>query len=123
MKKRHEVLAIIAAAAGLSLAPAANASVASHPETDAIAAHEALPVLQQKLDLSGDRAASDDALSQMIQLAGARGFERSGNPNAAGSPSKSPQGNGHANGFNSSGNPNAAGSPTKSPQGAGNKPS
>jgi hypothetical protein len=59
----------------------------------------------------------------MIQLAGAKGFEKSGNEHAAGSPSKGPQGNGHANGFNSSGNPKAAGSPDKAPQGTGNAPS
>jgi hypothetical protein len=109
MKKRHEVLAVLAAAAGLSFTPAAQATVASN------------------LDINGqtieDRAVSDQALSEMIQLAGAKGFERSGNPNAAGSPDKSPQGNGRAQGFDHSGHPNAAGSPDKAPQGTGNAPS
>jgi hypothetical protein len=124
MKKRHEVLTVLAAAAGLSFAPVAQAKVESPLEISAQtnAAHEILPVLQQKLGLS-DRAVSDEALSQMIQLAGARGHEKSGNENAAGSPSKSPQGNGKAKGFDNSGNPNAAGSPSKAPQGTGNAPS
>jgi hypothetical protein len=121
MKKRHEVLAVLAAAAGLSFAPAVQAKVVSQAKISGqtIAAHEMLPVLQRNLGLSDDRAVSDEALSQMIQLAGARGFENSGNENAAGSPSKSPQGNGHAKGFDSSGNPNAAGSSDKPPQGTG----
>ena len=124
MKKRHEVLTVLAAAAGLSFAPAAQAKVVSQLEISAqtSAAHEILPVLQQNLGLS-DRAVSDEALSRMIQLAGAKGFERSGNEHAAGSDSKSPQGNGHAKGFDHSGNPNAAGSPDKAPQGTGNAPS
>jgi hypothetical protein len=109
MKKRHEVLAVLAAAAGLSFTPAAQATVASH------------------LDINGQtiegHAVSDQALSEMIQLAGAKGFENSGNEHAAGSDSKSPQGNGHAKGFDHSGNPNAAGSPNKAPQGSGNAPS
>ena len=125
MKKRHEVLAVLAAAAGVSFAPVAQAKVESQLEIRAqtSAVHEILPVLQQKLGLSDDRAVSDEALSRMIQLAGARGFEKSGNENAAGSPSKSPQGNGNAKGFEHSGNPNAAGSPDKAPQGTGNAPS
>ena len=125
MKKRHEVLTVLAAAAGLSFAPAVQAKVVSQSEISAqtISAHEMLPVLQRNLGLSDDRAVSDEALSQMIQLAGAKGFEKSGNEHAAGSPSKGPQGNGHANGFNSSGNPKAAGSPDKAPQGTGNAPS
>jgi hypothetical protein len=124
MKKRHEVLAVLAAAAGLSFAPAVQAKVVTQSEISAqtSSAHEMLPVLQRNLGLSDNRAVSDEALSQMIQLAGAQGFEKSGNENAAGSPSKSPQGNGNAKGFNSSGNPNAAGSPDKAPQGTG-KPS
>lgn len=124
MKKRHEVLAVLAAAAGLSFAPAVQAKVVTQSEISAqtSSAHEMLPVLQRNLGLSDDRAVSDEALSQMIQLAGAQGFEKSGNENAAGRPSKSPQGNGNAKGFNSSGNPNAAGSPDKAPQGTG-KPS
>ncbi len=105
MKKRHEVLAILAAAAGLSFVPTAEATVMT------------------RSDISAQTAVSDEALSQMIQLAGAKGYERSGNPNAAGSPDKSPQGNGHARGYERSGNPNAAGSPSKSPQGSGNSPS
>jgi hypothetical protein len=110
MKKRHEVLTVLAAAAGLSFTPAAQAKVESQLEVTPQA-------------IADDRAVSDDALSRMIQLAGARGHERSGNENAAGSPSKSPQGNGKAKGFDSSGNPNAAGSPDKAPQGTGNAPS
>ncbi len=125
MKKRHEILTALAAAAGLSFIPAAQAKVESQPEVSAqtIAAHEVLPTLQRNLGATDDRAVSDQALSQMIQLAAAKGNERSGNDNAAGSSSKSPQGNGHANGFNRSGNPNAAGSPDKAPQGSGNAPS
>lgn len=125
MKKRHEVLTALAAAAGLSFVPVAQAKMESQLEISAqtSAAHEILPVLQQNLSLSDDGAVSDEALSQMIQLAGAKGFERSGNENAAGSPSKSPQGNGKAKGFERSGNPNAAGSPDKAPQGTGNAPS
>jgi hypothetical protein len=97
MKKRHEVLTVLAAAAGLSFTPAAQAKVEPLLEISAqtSAAHEILPVLQQNLGLTDDRAVSDEALSRMIQLAGARGHERSGNDNAAGSPSKSPQGNGN----------------------------
>jgi len=105
MKKRHEVLAILAAAAGLSFVPTAEATVMTHS------------------DISAQTAVSDEALSQMIQLAGAKGYEKSGNENAAGSPSKSPQGNGHAQGYSNSGNENAAGSPTKSRQGHAPTPS
>jgi hypothetical protein len=119
MKKRHEVLAVLAAAAGLSFTPAAQAKVESQLEISGqtIAAHEMLPVLQRNLGQTDDRAISDEALSKMIQLAGAKGFEKSGNPNAAGSPDKAPQGKGNAKGFGSSGNPNAAGSPDKKRQG------
>jgi hypothetical protein len=125
MKKRHEVLAVLAAAAGLSFAPAAQAKAVSQLEISGqtSAAHEMLQVLQRNLGQTDDRAVSDEALAKMIQLAEARGFGRSGNENAAGSPSKSPQGNGNAEGFGRSGNPNAAGSPDKAPQGSGNAPS
>lgn len=110
MKKRHEVLAVLAAAAGLSFTPVAQAKVESQLEVTPQA-------------IADDRAVSDEALSRMILLAEARGHEKSGNENAAGSPSKSPQGNGKAKGFERSGNPNAAGSPSKAPQGTGNAPS
>lgn len=110
MKKRHEILALLAAAAGLSMGTAAEASIASPMNKGWQAGVEQSNVEQQ-------------SLSQMIHQASAKGFGRSGNPNAAGSPSKSPQGNGNAKGAENSGNANAAGSSTKSPQGSGKNPS
>jgi hypothetical protein len=112
MKKRHEIIALLAAAAGLGMGSAADAAVIQHlnpPSTS----------------VSGQEAVTDQMLSRMIQLAEAKGHDRSGNSNAAGSSSKSPQGNGNAQGFSNSGNPNAAGSPTKPGQGKGkgNNPS
>jgi len=109
MKKRHEILALLAAAAGLTMGTAAEASIASP--------------MSKGLQAGLEQTVEQQSLSQMIQQADAKGFGRSGNPNAAGSPSKSPQGNGNAKGAQKSGNPNAAGSPTKSPQGSGNNPS
>jgi hypothetical protein len=111
MKKRHEIIALLAAAAGLSMAATAEAAVTQRMD------------VPSETVQSSEGAVTDQVLSRMIQLADTKGFSRSGNPNAAGSPSKSPQGNGKAQGFSNSGNPNAAGSPTKSPQGAGNNPS
>ena len=125
MKKRNEVLAILAAAAGLSFVPVAQASVMRHLElgVQAKAAEQVLPALQQNLGLTDDRVLADETLSRMIQLASAMGFEKSGNANAAGSPTKSPQGNENAQGYSNSQNPNAAGSPSKPTQGSGNNPS
>src|SRR5689334_18823297 len=114
MKKRHEMIALLAAAAGLTIGGAAQAST-NHVES---ALHPALE--RHALQLGHSGSVTDDALSRMIYLADAQGFSRSGNVNAAGSPDKSPQGNGHAKGYDSSGNPNAAGSPTKPAQGSGN---
>jgi len=110
MKKRHEILALLAAAAGLTMGTAAEASIAS-PMNKGMQAGIEQP------------AADQQNLSEMIHQAAAKGFGRSGNSNAAGSPSKSPQGNGNAQGAENSGNDNAAGSPSKSPQGSGNNPS
>lgn len=110
MKKRHEILALLAAAAGLSMGAAAEASIVTQMHKDT----------QASIEQSNN---DQQSLSQMIHQASAKGFGRSGNPNAAGSPDKSPQGNGNAQGAENSGNANAAGSSTKSSQGSGKNPS
>lgn len=107
MKKRHEIIALLAATAGLGMTTAADAAITQvlKPPTEEV--------------LSGQEALSDESLSRMIQLAEAKGHDRSGNSNAAGSSDKSRQGNGNAKGFDKSGNPNAAGNPDKRGQGVG----
>jgi hypothetical protein len=65
--KRHEVLAALAAAAGLTLATPASAGVAG---TIRDGAHQSLVELQQQV------AQNDDALSQMIHLAKVTGHDR-----------------------------------------------
>jgi len=107
MKKRHEIIALLAAAAGLGMGTAADAAI-SQRLTD--------PTEEV---LSGQGAMSDQTLSRMIQLAEAKGHERSNSENSAHSSSKSPQSNGNARGFEHSENPNAAGNPDKPRQGKG----
>ena len=106
MKKRHEIIALLAATAGLGMTTAADAAmtqILKHPTEEV---------------LSGQEALSDQSLSRMIQLAEAKGHDRSGESNAGGN-SKSPQGNGNARGFDNSHNSNAAGSPDKRGKGEG----
>ncbi len=110
MKKRHEILALLAAAAGLGMGASAEASIATPMHMGS----------QPKIEQSN---VEQQSLSQMIHQASSKGFSRSGNPNAAGSPDKSPQGNGNAKGAEKSGNANAAGNSTKSKQGSGKNPS
>ena len=86
--KRHEVLAALAAAAGLTPASPAQAGIGSGMALNAKPFSESLVSLQQQI---GDN--SEAALSQMIQLAKAQGHERGGNANGHGN-STSGQGKG-----------------------------
>jgi len=100
MKKRHEIIAVLAAAAGLSIGSAADAAVTQHLN------HPAETVL------AGQDTMSDQMLSRMIQLAEAKGHDRSGNSDSGKS-----SGNGRAKDHDRSDNPNAAGGRDKQDKG------
>lgn len=131
MKKRHEIIALLAATAGLGMTTAADAAMTQmlkHPTEEV---------------LTGQQTLSDQSLSRMIQLAEAKGHDRSGNANAGGNGNaggnsnaggkgkgggdsntsdgtdSSAQGNGNAQGYDRSHNTNAAGSPDKPGKGEG----
>ena len=81
---RKDVLAALAAAAGLTLAAQAQATV-----LPGLAKTEALATLQQQVG-----AQSEDALSQMIQLAKSEGRGKSDSGNRGGKGGKSGKGGG-----------------------------
>lgn len=68
MKKRHEIIALLAAAAGLGMAGTADATVTSRIEL----VGEAGSAGQEAV-----AARSNEELARMIHLAGSKGFERS----------------------------------------------
>ncbi|MDZ4736481.1 MAG: hypothetical protein SGJ07_09040 [Rhodospirillaceae bacterium] len=98
--KRTKLLVALATAAGVSLSGVATAKTT---DTDAASLEAALAKgstgLQELLSQNPDNELGNQALDGMIQLAkrgennGDRGFERSGNPNANGSPDNRGVGN------------------------------
>ena len=76
--KRHEVLAALAAAAGLTFAIPAEAGIASS------AGNTVKPVIETLTDLQQQVSDSDQALSQMIHLAKAQGHDRGANGKSSG---------------------------------------
>ena len=71
MNKRHKIIALLAAAAGIGVAGTTEAAVTSR--IDFVA--EVGSTWQE-----GVATRSDEELSRMIQLAAAKGFDRSKNP-------------------------------------------
>lgn len=86
--KRHEVLAAIAAAAGLTLATAAHAGLATSMARTAQPAAETMVLLQSQV---GEN--SDEALSRMIHLAKSSGHDRSSSKGGNGNHGSKSQGN------------------------------
>lgn len=86
--KRHEVLAAIAAAAGLTLATAAHAGLATSMARTAPPAAETMVLLQSQV---GEN--SDEALSRMIHLAKSSGHDRASSKGGNGNHGSKSQGN------------------------------
>ena len=112
--KRHDILAAIAAAAGLTLATTAQAGLPSTVKQSQLAA-QSMITLQAQIGQD-----SDHALSQMIHLAKAKGGKSSKSENSSrGGKSANGGKASKAQGYSKSGNPKASGGP-KNP-GKGNK--